>query len=154
MDVQHCHILVGAPADIIGFKKLRVFSIEKITMCVLDDTEKIYSTDLFQSQVLRPLVMHTSARFVMLSAIPFRPPVVPKWTYIQNLDAPNIKQHFLRVDDIAGKLQAIIFIYKILEKTKTKGIVFCQVSYRHWMNLNSILPTNNPKNNKIKQSKF
>lgn len=126
MDVQHCHILVGAPADIIGFRTMRLFNIEDISLCVLDDADKIYTTELFQKQIIKPLI--SRARFVMLSAHKFWPPIVRHYEYIENLDVPNIKQYFLQVEDIADKLQAIVFIYKILEQTNTKGIVFCQVS--------------------------
>lgn len=129
MDVQHCHILVGAPADIIGFKMMRLFNIKDISLCVMDDADNIFATELFQNQIMKPLILHTSSRFVMLAAHPFRPPLVQRWKYVANLDVPNIKQYFLRVNNIADKLEAIIFIYKILKRTNTKGIVFCQVRF-------------------------
>lgn len=127
MDVQHCHILVGAPKDIIGFKMMRLFNIEQISLCVLDDADTIYTTELFQKQIMQPLASNQLSRFVMLAAHRFQAPIVRKCEYIENLDDPNIKQYYLRANDVTEKLQAIIYIYKILKKTNTKAIVFCQV---------------------------
>lgn len=128
MDVQHCHIIVGAPADIIGFKTMRLFNIEDISLCVLDDADKIYTTEIFQKQILKPLVSRQSSRIVMLASQEFRPPLVRNYQRIENLDNPNVKQYFLQIHDIADKLQAVILIYKMLKGKNSKGIVFCQVS--------------------------
>lgn len=105
-----------------------MFDTKDIRLCILDDAEKIYSTEIFQKQIIKPLNSGTSCRFVMLNGHPFKPPMLREWKYIENLESPNIQQYFLYLNNIADKLEAIISIYKVLKEANVKGIVFCQVS--------------------------
>lgn len=127
MNTKCCHIVVGAPSDIIGFKTMRLLRLEDIGLCILDDAEKIYSTESFRKQIMKPL-NDKSCRFIMLAAHTLNPPMLRKWDYIENLDEANYKQFFVAVEHIVDKLEAVTFIYKMLKETNTKGIVFCQVS--------------------------
>lgn len=41
-----CHVLVGTPKEMVSFQIMRLFNIEQITMCVIDDADAINTSKI------------------------------------------------------------------------------------------------------------
>lgn len=124
MGARKCHIIVGAPKEIVAYKIMRLFDVETISLCILDDADTINTTKLIQQHILNAV----HGQIVMLASYRFRIHAVANCHFMEFSSPLNTKQYCLNVTDFSEKFEAISTIYNVLVKTKTKGIIFCNVS--------------------------
>lgn len=93
-------------------------------MCIFDDADTTNTTKLVQHHILEQV----RGQIIMLASYQFKVYGVNNCSFIKFSLPMNTKQFFLNVNDYADKFEVLTAIYKVLVSTKTKAIVFCNVS--------------------------
>lgn len=124
-----CHILVGTPKDLVSRKINRTFSIEKITMIVMDDADIVNTTQLVKQNVTK---LVPNARKILLSAVSLDSAmhyIANCNTMVSHRDSMNVSQFSIKCPTIAEKFDAIVNIFQILRMTNdAQAIVFVNVN--------------------------
>lgn len=68
-----CHVLVGTPKEMVSFQIMRLFNIEQITMCVIDDADAINTSKIVQENIVLKL---KACRKILVSATSLRSAMV------------------------------------------------------------------------------
>lgn len=104
-----CHVVVGTPKELVSFKIMRIFNIEKITLCVFDDADTIITTKFVKDHVVK-----NSCRKILVSSninkldIGFMVPYD-----VHNDPTPmNVIQSYASCPSNCDKLQAILCAYE------------------------------------------
>lgn len=124
MNARKSHVIVGTPKEIVAYRLMRLFDIEKIVLCILDDADAINTTKLIQQHILHQL----QGQLIMLSSYRFKLGPVTNCHRMEYLAPLNCIQYYLNVNDVCEKVEAIVEVYNVLVRTNTKGIIFCKVS--------------------------
>lgn len=119
--------MVGTPKEIAAFASVRVFNIEEIFLCIVDDADIVISTKLIQNQIMNRL---NRCRKILLSATCLTSVKDPAVDYKSiNIKMPlNAAQYFLKINNVAEKFETIVMVYNLLKKFRGRCIVFCNVS--------------------------
>lgn len=120
-----CHILVGSPREIASFKLMRLFDINCISLCIMDDADIVNTTSLIQEQITRPL--KCKKILISSSSLAFASKYVENINNLVHNGDDGISQYFLKCGDVSVKFKAILSIYKCLVETNQQGIIFVQV---------------------------
>lgn len=121
-----CHVLVGTPKEMVSFQIMRLFNIEQITMCVIDDADAINTSKIVQENIVLKL---KACRKILVSATSLRSAMVGihNCEIISGTEPKNMVQFFMKCPYPAMKLEAIQIVYKALVECGGKAIVFLNV---------------------------
>lgn len=130
--VLDCHVLVGSPKEMVSFKLMRLFNIEQVTLCVVDDADAVVTTNLIIDNIIKPLKM---CRKVLISSTMGQTKVnfmVPYIAHSNNARA-KIFQGSAICKTNHEKLVAILTAYKAIAERNLQGIVFFEVKYSRFV---------------------
>lgn len=124
-----CHILVGSPKEIVSFTIMRIFNIEKISMCVIDDADVVYTTNLMKDQVIKRL--KTSCRKLMITfSSGYHQLVRAPYALFDDKDFDiqvNI-DHYYSKCEVHTKFHIVEAVYAVLIEHHAQSIIFCSVN--------------------------
>lgn len=123
-------ILIGTPKEIVSFCIMRVINIEDIKLCIFDDADVIVTTQLIKIHVVSRL-QRCRKIFLSSSCLNAVKNNSERNVSITNKVTLNAMQHFIKTADVTAKLEVIVEIYKMLEMSGGRCIVFCNVSINY-----------------------
>lgn len=121
------HVLVGTPKEMISFKMMRLFNIEKVTMCVFDDADTVVTTQLVKDHIIhaadnacRFMLMHsgrTSTKFDFMSPYEIHTSVCE----------PNVEHFVVDCPSYIEKLKMALLMSQELSRSNLQGLIFVEV---------------------------
>lgn len=126
-----CQVLVGTPKEVVSFKILRLFDIENVTMCILDDADTIVTTQLVKEQIVN--AVKESCGFLLLQSghtstkLDFFAP----YDSSINICQQNVEQFFVDCPSNVEKLKVALLMSMELIQLKLQGLIFVEVSFTH-----------------------
>lgn len=111
----------------VSFKIMRLFNVEKITLCVVDDADTIVTSQLVKDQIMmaltksRILIVQSAEKGLQLN---FMAPYVQ----MKNDHPLNVEQFFADCKSNVEKLKFAILFCKELIRNGQQGIIFVEVS--------------------------
>lgn len=122
------HIVAGTPKEVASFSLMRIIDIEKLSLCIIDDADETYTTDVVKSCIANRL----RCRTVMMSATSLKSVLDRDYASVCTTISSSTKSFFIKTE-VTDKLQCIMNVYKMLMDSNAKAIIFCNVSnIGHW----------------------
>lgn len=129
-------ILIGTPKEVAAFSLMRLFDIEKISLCVVDDADEVYTSDVVKNHIVNRL---RSCQKVMISATKLNSILSnDHYTTMSRMIPLNCMHFYIKVDSVVNKLQAIVKVYNVVKNTGAKAIVFFGVIFNLFVSLNFV----------------
>lgn len=122
-------MLIGSPKEMASFKLMRIFDIEKISICVFDDADIVNTTALIKEQITRQLKCQKI--LVSSTSIAGATKYVGNLTMLLYEQNVKVEQYFLNCGDPSVKFKAILNIFHCLIEKNLQAIIFVQVSVSH-----------------------
>lgn len=101
---------------------MRMFHIEQVKMCVMDDADIVNSSRLVQENLTRHL---DNSRLIFASDRSL--PYIPHCKLIRYRCDLNVSQFSLKCANVAEKFDAILCIFKCIQNENASAIIFVNV---------------------------
>lgn len=124
-----CHIVVGSPKEVVSLKIMRIFNIEDVSLCVIDDADVVCTTSLIKDHITnsvnncRKILIASGGSYSDVLARPYG--VSNDREYLRDVNM-NVEQYCIKCP-VATRFLVVETIHAMLVGKKAQGIIFCTV---------------------------
>lgn len=121
-------VLVGTPKEMVSFKIMRLFNIEKVTLCVIDDADTIITSRLVKDQIVRAL--DKSCRILIVQSglsTTYLNFIAPYDIHVDTCPL-NVEQFLVDCPSNVEKMKFALLVSKELARLNMQGFIFVEVS--------------------------